>query len=148
MDDLLQDGFDARPVVVGLFILGGFGLGPGSDVSRTSPSRGEQFLLWVGNSDVSFRLVPHFALGPITDVSNPAPSGRDSLVVRMNDVNRRFDVRGRDVRDIGVTSPACRVVRVRLRVFRNNIDAALGLDTVSAPSSFQADTVVRPTRSR
>ena len=64
----------------------------------------------MGNKpDVRFGPVPHFALGPITDVSDPTSPSGDSLVFGMNDVDGWFDVRGLDIRDIGVASPSCRV---------------------------------------
>jgi len=76
MNDLLEDALDAMlVVVVGPFFFGGFGLGPGSHVSRTSPSRGENGWLLGGGSDVGFRLVLNFVLGPIANVSNPTSSG-------------------------------------------------------------------------
>ena len=93
-----------------LFFLSGFGLGPGSNVSRTSPSRGEEnFSLWLGNTDVRLRLIPHFALGPITDVSDPASSSGDPLVVGVDGVDGWFDIRGLEISDVGVTSPSRRV---------------------------------------
>ena len=87
----------------------GFGLGPGTDVPRTSPSRGEKLSLRVGAREVRLGLVPHFALGPITDVSNPASSGGDPLVFRVNDVNGWFDIRGVEIRNVGETTPSCRM---------------------------------------
>jgi len=81
--------------------LGGFGLGPIADVSRTSPSRGiNEVSLLVGESDVRLGPVPYFAPGPIADVSNPASSSGDSLVLGMNDVDGWFDVRGPEIRDV------------------------------------------------
>jgi len=112
-------------VVVGLFFLRRFGLGPGSDISRTSSSRGVKLSLWVGTRDVRFGLVPHFALGPGADVSNPAAPGGDSLIIRMSDVDGWFDVRGPDISDVGVTAPSSRV-RGRDRIFRDGIDAISG----------------------
>ena len=56
-----------------------------------------------------FGLVPHFALGPITDVSNPASSGGDPLVFRVNDVDGWFDIRGVEIRNVGETTPSCRM---------------------------------------
>ena len=92
------------------FILTGFGLGPGSDVSRTSPSRGENFILMVGTTNVGLGLIPNFALGSIADVSSPASTGGDSLVLGVGNVNGWFDVRGTEIGDIGQTSPlSCRM---------------------------------------
>ena len=92
-----------------LFFLPGFGLGPGSDISHTSSSRGEKdFLLWLGEPDVRFGPVPHFALGPIADVSNSTSPGGDPFVFRMNDVDGWLDIRGREFRNVGVTTPSCR----------------------------------------
>ena len=91
------------------FFFGGFGLGPGSDVSRTSPSRRENGWLLGGGSDVGFRLVPHFFLGPIANVSSPTSSGRDSLMLGMSDVDRWFDVRGPKVCNVGISSPSRRL---------------------------------------
>jgi len=146
MYDLLEEVLDTRLVVVGLFFLGGFGMGPGSDVSRTSPSRGEEkFSLLVGTADVRLGLVPHFALGPIADVSSPASSSGDSLVLGVNDVDRWFDVGGVEVRDVGVTSPS---YRVSSSVIRYTFGAVSGQYSVSTPSSFLAFTVFRPTRGR
>jgi len=110
MDDLVEDALDARlVVVVGLVFLGGFGLGPRPDVSRTSPSGGVNWWFLGGGSDVGLRLVPYFALGPIANVPHPASSGGDSFVVGMSVVDRRFEVRGPKVCDLGVASPSCRV---------------------------------------
>jgi len=75
-----------------LFFFGGFGLGPGSDVSRTSPSRGEKKFTLLGLFAVRLGLVPYFTLGPIADVSNPASPSGDQLVLGMNDVDGWFDV--------------------------------------------------------
>lgn len=86
--------------------LGGFGLGPIADVSRTSPSRGvKEVCLLVGESDVRLGPVPDFALGPISDVSSPASSSGDSLVFGMSDVDGWFDVRGPEIRDAVKASP-------------------------------------------
>lgn len=93
-----------------LFVLGGFRLGPGSDISRTSPSRGENLCLGVGASEMGFRLIPHFALGPITDVTNSASAGRDSLMLRVDNVDGWFNVRGPGLSDISITSPSSRVI--------------------------------------
>lgn len=160
-----------------LFFLRGFGLGPGSDVSRTSPSRGEKKVSLLGLFAVGLGLVPYFALGPVADVSNPASSSGDQLVLGMNGVNGWFDVRGPELYDVGVASPSCRVsgsgkaaartqpreisnsMRKRLRfgrncsrkrVFGNDIYAVsvIGQVPVSTPSSFQAITVFWPTRGR
>jgi len=154
-----------------LFFLRGFGLRPGSDIARTSPSRGEKFSLWVGTSEMRLGLVPHFAQGPIADVSNPTTSGGDSLIIRMNDMDGWFDIRGFEIRNVGVTAPSCRMpgsatvtartakrdqtvsnpmgkclgmgrVHSRFRVFQNGIDAIIGQDTVSTPSTFLADLAV------
>lgn len=92
------------------FVLGRFGLGPGSDVSRTTPSRGVKFSLWAEMMNVRLGLIPHFALGSIADVSNPASAGGDSLVLRMGDVNGWFEVRGFEISDICVTSPSCGMI--------------------------------------
>jgi hypothetical protein len=62
-----------------------------------------------GGERVRLGLVPYFALGPITDVSSPASSGGDFLVFRMSDMDGWFDIRGSEIRDVGVTSPSCRV---------------------------------------
>jgi len=94
MDDLVEDTLDARLVIVGPFFLGGFGLGPRPDVSRTSPSRGDNWWVLGGGSDVGLRLVPHFALGPIANIPNPTSSGGDSLVVGMSVVDRWLEIRG------------------------------------------------------
>lgn len=49
MNHFVQDAFYAvMLVVVGPFFLRGFGLGPGSDVSRSSPSGGENLCFGVG----------------------------------------------------------------------------------------------------
>jgi len=150
MDNFVQDGFYAmRLVVMGLFVLGGFRLGPGAYISHTSPSRGVKFSLGVGMFDVRLRLIPHFALGPIANVSNPATPGGDPVVLGMNDMDGWFDVRGPDVSDVGVTSSSCRVVvRVGVSNFRNRFDAVRGQDSVSTPPSFQALPVLRATRGR
>jgi hypothetical protein len=147
MYDLVESAFDGWLVVVGLFFLRGFGPGPRSDISRTSPSRGVKFrLLVVGKADVRFGLVPHFAMGPITDVSSPTSSSGDFLVLRVDDVNGWFYIRGTEVRDVGVTSPSSGMWG---RIFWNDINAVSGRDAVSTPSSFLAErTVVRPTRGR
>jgi hypothetical protein len=108
MDDLLQEVPDRVLVVVRLFLLWGFGLGPGSDVTRSSPSGGEKLCLRVGAFDVGFGLVPYFALGPITNVSSPASSGGDFLVVRMNDMDGWLDIRGSELLNAGVTVPSNR----------------------------------------
>jgi len=135
MDDLLDEIFDARLVVVGVgpVFLGRFGLGPIADVSRTSSSRGVNEYLWGGKSDVGLGPVPYFALGPIADVSNPTSSSGDYLVLGMRDVNGYFDVRGPEVRDIGEASPCWRAWK---RVFGNGISAVNGQVPVSTPSSF------------
>jgi len=149
MDDLLQGtlnaGLDVVVVVVGLIFLRGFGLGPGSDVSHTSSSRGVELRLkGLGKPDVRFGLVPHFALGPVADVSDPASSGRDLFMLRMSNVNGWLDVRGSEIRDVGITSSSN---RMRVRVFRNAIDAISGQDTVSTPAALLA-TVLRLARGR
>jgi len=147
MDDLLQEALDAGLVVMSLFLLRGFGLGPGSDVSRTTPSRGEKLCLWVGTGDMRFGLVPYFALGPITDVSSPASSGGDPFIVWMDDVDGWFDIRGPKVRDVGVPAPSCRMGFLgHLAVFGDNIDAVNGQEPVSTPSSFLALAVFWSTR--
>ena len=81
----------------------GFGLGPGTDVPRTSPSRGEKLSLRVGAREVRLGLVPHFALGPRSNVSNPTSSGGDPLVVGMNDMDGWLDIRGSELLDAWVT---------------------------------------------
>jgi len=107
MDDLFHNAIDANLVVVmSRFFLGGFGMGPGSDVPHASPSRGVKFSLRVGVTNVSLGLIPHFALGSIADVSSPTSPGGDSLILRVGDVNGWFDVRGVEISDIGVTSPS------------------------------------------
>ena len=160
-----------------LFFLGSFGLGPGSDVSRTSPSGGEKKFSFLGLFAVRLGLVPYFTLGPIADVSSSASSSGDQLVLRMNDVDGWFDVRGPERHDIAVASLSCRVsgsgtaaaraqpreisnsMRKRLRfgrncsrkmVFGNDIYAVrvIGQVPVSTPSSFLASTVFWPTRGR
>jgi len=137
MDDFLQK---TRLVmlVVGLFVLRGFRLGPGSDVSRSSPSRGEKkFPLGLGTTDVRFGLVPHFALGPIADVSGPASPGGDPLVLWVGDVNGRLDVRGLDISDVGVTSPSGRVtVSVKRSVLKDGFNSVTRKDPVRTPPSF------------
>jgi len=145
MDDLLQEVFDAKLVVVGLFFLRRFGLGPRSDISRTSPSRRIKLSIWVGTREVGFGLVPHFALGPLANVPGSASTSGDFLMVRMSDVKGWFDVRGPDISDVGVTAPSG---RVRDGILRNGVDAIRGQDTVSTPSSFQALTVLWLTRGR
>jgi len=80
----------------------------------------------VGEFDVRLRLIPHFALGPIADVSDPTPSGGDPLVLRVDDMDRWFDVRGAEFSDIGITSPSYRVGAVRETIFRNGFDAVSG----------------------
>ena len=87
-----------------LVFLWGFGLGPGSDVTRPSPSRGEKLSLKVGALDVGFGLVPHFALGPITNVSSTTSSGGDSLVVGVNDVDGWLDIGGSKFLNAGVSA--------------------------------------------
>ena len=67
------------------------------------------FRLGVGTREVRFGLIPNFALGSIADVSSPASPGGDSLVFGVGTVNRRFDVRGVKIGDIGITSPSCGV---------------------------------------
>jgi len=94
-----------------LFILWGFGLGPGSDVTRSSPSRGEKLSLRVGAFEVRLGLIPHFALGPITNVSSSTSSGGDSLVVGVNDVNGWLDIRGPELLNAVVTVPSNRTPR-------------------------------------
>lgn len=91
-------------VVVSRFVLGGFGLGPGTDISRTSPSGGLKFMLGVGMAEVRLGLIPNFALGSIADVSGPTSPGGDSLVLRVGNVNGWFDVGRVEVSDIGITS--------------------------------------------
>jgi len=91
-----------------LFLLWGFGLGPGSDVTRSSPSIGEKLSLRVGALDVRLGLVPHFALGPITNVSSPTSSGRDFLIVGVNDVDGWLEIRGSEFLNAGVTVPSNR----------------------------------------
>ena len=93
-----------------LFFPWGFGLGPVSDISHTSPSGGvKSCFLLLGNTDMRFGLFPYFALGPITDVSSPASSGGDSFIIGMNDVDGWFNVRGPEISDVGVSTPSCRV---------------------------------------
>jgi len=146
MDDLLEEVLDARLVVMGLFFLWGFGLGPGSDIPRASPSRGEELCLWLGTVNVRFGLIPHFAQGPVTNISNPASSGGDSLMLGMSDVDGWLDVRGSEIGDVGISTPSRRMLN---GVFRNGVNAVSGQDTVSTPSSFQADLAVfRLTRGR
>lgn len=58
-------------------------------------------------------LIPHFALGSIPDVSSSASTGGDSLVLGVNDMDGRLDVRGSEIRDVGVTSSS-RGVNVRM----------------------------------
>lgn len=102
-------------------------------------------------TSVRLGLVPHFALGSIADISNPASAGGDPLVLRMGDVNGWFDVRGVDLRDVGITSPSSRVIgRVKetMVVFRDRFNAVRSRDPVSTPSSFQALSVLRATRGR
>jgi hypothetical protein len=91
------------------FVLGGFGLGPGTDISRTSPSGGLKFMLGVGMAEVRLGLIPNLAMGSIADVSGPASPGGDSLVLRVGNVNGWLDVRGVEISDVGITSPSCRV---------------------------------------
>jgi len=144
----VQNTFDAGLVVmmVSLFILRGFGLGPGPDVSHTSPSGGVKFVFGRGESDVRFGLVPHFALGPIADVSNPASSGGDSLMFGVGVVNGWLDVGRLEIGDVSITSPSG---GARDGVFRNGVDTVRGQDAVSATSSFQAHLpVLRATRGR
>jgi hypothetical protein len=149
MDDLLQEVLNASLVVVSLFLLGRFGLGPGSDIPRASPSRGEEEFSFLGTKwDVGFGLVPHFALGPIANVPDPTSSGGDFLMLGMSDVDGWLDVRGSKLRNVGVSTPSCRTWE---GVFRNNINSVTGLDPVRAPSSFLAlarvaDAVLRTTR--
>jgi len=148
-----------------LFFLADFGLGPGSDVSRTSPSRGEKVSLLMGLFVVRLGLVPYFALGPIADVSSSTSPSGDQLVLGMNDVDGWFDVRRPELHDVGVASPSCRMsgsgtaaartqpreVRnsmrkrprfgrncSRKRVFGNGIYAVSAIERVpvSTPSSF------------
>jgi hypothetical protein len=97
-------------------IRGRLGLGPRSNIASTSPSRGEYSYVGVGKSDVRLRVVPHFALGPIADVSDSTSSGGDPLVLRVDDMDRWFDVRGLEISDIGITSPSCRMGAVTGRV--------------------------------
>lgn len=151
VNNFVQNAFDAMRLMVlgmGLFVLGGFRLGPGSDVSRTSPSRGVNLCLGVGASEVGFRLIPHFALGPIADVSSSASAGRDSLMLRVDNVDGWFNVRGPGLGDVGITSPPSRVMGViRMGIFKDGFDAVRGLDPVSTPSSFLAQLpVFRVTR--
>jgi hypothetical protein len=153
MNDLVKNAFDAKLVgVMSRFVFGGFGLGPGTDISRTSPSRGiEEFCLHVGMTNVRLGVVPHFALGSIADISNPASAGGDPLVLRVGDVNGWFDVRGVEISDVGITSPSSRVIgRVKeiTMVFRNRFNAVRSRNPVSTPSSFQALSVLRTTRGR
>jgi len=104
MYDIVQNAFDTGLVVVivGLALfLGGFGLGPRSDVSRPSPSGGEKFTLGVRGSMMGLGLIPHFALGSIPDISRSASTGGDSLVLGVNDMDGGFDVRGSEIRDVG-----------------------------------------------
>lgn len=102
MDDLVQDVLDIDRML--FFFLGA---GGGSDVSRTSPSRGVKFSPWEGGtSDVRLGLVPHFALGPIANVSGPASASGDSLMLGMSDVDGGFDVGGSEIRDAGKASPS------------------------------------------
>jgi len=129
MGDFVEDSFDAVGlviVVVGLILLWGFGLGPGADVSRTTPSGREKFTLDVGMFEVRLGLIPHFTLGPITNVSSPASSGGDSLVLGVGDVNGWLDVRGLEISDVGITTPSGRVAgreRARESVLGNRFDA-------------------------
>lgn len=142
VNNFVQNALDAMRLMVvgmGLFVLGGFRLGPGSDVPRTPPSRGENLCLGVGASDVGLRLIPHFALGPIADVSSSASARRDSLVFRVDNVDGRLDVRGPDISDVGITSPSSRVIGgSRMGIFKDGFDAIRREDPVSTPSSFQA----------
>jgi len=145
VDDLLQEVPDIVLVVVRLVFLWGFGLGPGSDVTRSSPSRGEKLSLRVGAFEVRFGLVPHFALGPITNVPSSTSSGRDFLVVGVNDVDGWLDIGGSELLNAVETVPSN---RTRGREFRNDISSVTGLVTVSTPPTFLALAVLRPTGSR
>lgn len=91
-----------------LFLLGRFGLGPGSDIPRASPSRGEEFSFLGAKWEVGFGLVPHFALGPIANIPDPTSSGGDSLMLGMSDMDGWLDVRGSKVRNVGVSTPSRR----------------------------------------
>lgn len=153
VDDFVYSFFDAKVVVMMMrrFVLAGFGLGPGSDISHTSPSGGVKFFLCIGMMDVRLGLIPHFALGPVADVSDPASPGGDSLVLRMSNVNGWFNVRGPEIGDIGITSPSRRVTgRVEAAgIFRNRINVVRRYDPVSTPSSLQAHLpVIRAARGR
>jgi len=142
MDNFLQKTVLVLVVlmVVGLFVLTGLRLGPGSDVSRSSPSRRElNFPIGLGKTDVRLGLVPHFAVGSIADVASPASPGGDPLMLWVGDVNGRLDVRGLDISDVGVTSPSSRVtVSVNGSVLKNGIDSVTRKDPVGTPPSFQA----------
>jgi len=151
--DFVYDFFDAKLGVMMMrrFVLRGFGLGPGSDISRTSPSGGVKIFLSIGEMDVRLGLIPHFALGPVAHISDPASPGGDSLMLRMGNVHGWFDVGGPEIGDIGITSPSRRVTRrvEAAGIFRNRINAVSRYDPVSTPSSLQAHlSVIRAARGR